>query len=228
MKSNKQDRIKWRKLDNSAKIFPISSGKKYSTVFRLSAVLNETVNPNILEQAVQMALNRYDFFRVRLKKGFFWHFLEENTKPPIISKENNYPCKYINQKENNNYLFKVTYFKNKINIDIFHVLTDGNNGNLFFKEIVYCYLELSHSKEFKKDVRVIKNVDFNIEDSYMQNYNKHLSSKSSLKKPYRIKGTKLGLGAISVIHQMFDVEQFKCICNEKRGYSYSISNGSTD
>ena len=25
---------RWRKLDNSAKIFPISTGKKYSTVFR--------------------------------------------------------------------------------------------------------------------------------------------------------------------------------------------------
>ena len=34
----------WRRLDNSAKIFPISAGKKYSTVFRFSAVMKEKYN----------------------------------------------------------------------------------------------------------------------------------------------------------------------------------------
>ena len=40
-KINKENKLYWRKLDNSAKIFPISNGKKYSTVFRLSVVLNQ-------------------------------------------------------------------------------------------------------------------------------------------------------------------------------------------
>ena len=40
MKNNKNKSI-WRRLDNSAKIFPMSTGQKYSTVFRLSAVLKE-------------------------------------------------------------------------------------------------------------------------------------------------------------------------------------------
>ena len=35
---------KWRRLDNSAKIFPMSAGEKYSTVFRLSVLLKENVN----------------------------------------------------------------------------------------------------------------------------------------------------------------------------------------
>ena len=52
----------WRKLDNSAKIFPISNGKKYSTVFRLSAVLKEKVNQRILEEAVNIVLEEYKSF----------------------------------------------------------------------------------------------------------------------------------------------------------------------
>ena len=48
MKTNKEDRLNWRRLDNSAKIFPISAGERYSTVFRLSALLNEKIEPNIL------------------------------------------------------------------------------------------------------------------------------------------------------------------------------------
>ena len=137
MKSKKEKKLYWRRLDNSAKIFPISAGRKYSTVFRLSVVLKEKINPKVLENAVNMALDQYKSFKVRMKTGFFWYYLEENQKSPIIEEEKDYPCQYINPRTNNNYLFKVTYFENKINIDIFHALTDGNNGTTFFKEIVY-------------------------------------------------------------------------------------------
>ena len=89
--SDKKEKLYWRRLDNSAKIFPISAGKKYSTVFRLSAVLKETIKPNILQRAVDKALKEYEFFRVRLKSGFFWNYLEYNPKKPIIEKEREYP-----------------------------------------------------------------------------------------------------------------------------------------
>ena len=52
MKNNKDKKLYWRRLDNSAKIFPISAGRKYSTVFRLSVLLKEKINPNVLEKAV--------------------------------------------------------------------------------------------------------------------------------------------------------------------------------
>ena len=80
----------WRKLDNSAKIFPISNGKKYSTVFRLSAVLKEKVNQRILEEAVNIVLEEYKSFKVRMKTGFFWYYLEYNHKKPIIKEEKEY------------------------------------------------------------------------------------------------------------------------------------------
>ena len=44
MSEKKEESLYWRRLDNSAKIFPISAGKKYSTVFRLSVLLKEKVN----------------------------------------------------------------------------------------------------------------------------------------------------------------------------------------
>ena len=48
----KDNKLYWRRLDNSAKIFPISAGKKYSTVFRFSCVLKEKIDPKILQKAV--------------------------------------------------------------------------------------------------------------------------------------------------------------------------------
>ena len=39
MKNNKKDKLTWRRLDNSAKIFPLSTGEKYS---RSCAVTNNS------------------------------------------------------------------------------------------------------------------------------------------------------------------------------------------
>ena len=207
--NDKKEKLYWRRLDNSAKIFPISAGKKYSTVFRLSVVLKEKVNPEILKKAVNKALEQYEFFKVSLKSGFFWNYLEYNAKEPIIEEEKDYPCKYIEPKENNNYLFKVTYFDQKINIDIFHSLTDGNSGVMFFREIIYNYIELSHKEEFQEELRIKRKIDVSAEDSYIKNYNKKAKGNNSPKKAYKLAGKKIKLGAISAIHEIINLNELK-------------------
>ena len=210
------ENLKWRKLDNSAKIFPLSTGRRYSTVFRISAVLKEKINPNILEKALNIALEKYDLFKVKMKYGFFWYYLEQNNKEPIIEEEKDYPCKYIEPSKNNDYLFKVTYYDTKINIDIFHVLTDGGSGVVFFREIIYTYLELLHPTVFNSNERLTRKIDYNTEDSYLKNYMKNSKTKSSSKKAYILRGKKMKLGAISAIHEIIDITDLKREC-EKYG-----------
>ena len=206
---NKNNKLTWRKLDNSAKIFPLSSSKKYSTVFRLSVLLKEDIKPDILEKAVINTLEKYNFFKVRMKKGFFWHYLEANNKTPIIEEEKDYPCKYINPNFNRGYLFKVTYFKNKINIDIFHALTDGNSGTVFFREIVHTYLEMCYPYELNKKDRTIRKIEYNTEDSYIKNYDKKSKASRNGKVAYEIRGKKIKFDRVSVIHQIINLEQLK-------------------
>mgnify|MGYP007007140302 CR=1 FL=1 len=43
-----------------------------------------------------------------------------------------------------NYLFRVTYYKSRINLEVFHVLTDGMGGINFLRELTYQYLRLVH------------------------------------------------------------------------------------
>lgn len=210
----------WRKLDNSAKIFPISSGKKYSTVFRLSALLKENIDKNTLEEAVKKTLKKYKSFKVKMKEGFFWYYLEENFKEPIIEEEKDYPCKYIEPKTNNGYLFKVTYFEKKINIDIYHALTDGGSGTVFFREIIYTYLELKHKDEFENNERIARKIEDYIEDSYIKNYNKKLSKRDQSGKAFEVKGKKIKLGAISAIHEIIDLEDLK---REAKKYQATIT-----
>ncbi len=218
--NDKKEKLYWRRLDNSAKIFPISGGKKYSTVFRLSAVLKEKIDKKMLEIAVEKALEQYEFFKVRLRNGFFWNYLEYNPKKPIIEEEKEYPCKYIDPKENNNYLFKVTYFDEKINIDIFHSLTDGNSGTMFFREIIYNYIELTHKEEFQEELRIKRKMDLSTEDSYIKNYNKKAKGNNASKKAYKLAGRKIKLGAISAIHEMIDLNELK---QEAKKYEATIT-----
>lgn len=214
MKKKDKD-LKWRKLDNSAKVFPLIEGKKYSTVFRISAVLNEDIDKDVLQRAVEKALNRYRSYKVRMKRGFFWYYLEENEAKIKVEKERDYPCKHIDPKTNNNYIFKVTYFKNKINVDIFHSLTDGNGGKDFFREIIYTYIELKHPDVFNKEYRIPRIIENNTEDGYIKNYDKVKRTRKAQKQAYMIKGPQLPLGATGVIHGIIDIEELKKVCKEK-------------
>lgn len=210
----KENKLTWRRLDNSAKIFPMSAGEKYSSVFRLSVVLKKDIQPEILLKAVESTLEKYEAFKVRMKAGLFWYYLEQNHKTPKIEEERDYPCKYINPRRNRGYLFKVTYFKNKINIDIFHSLTDGNGGTTFFREIVYTYLEMCYPKELKQENRKARKIEYDIEDSYIKNYNKKINTNAPNPRAYELKGKKIKLGAISAIHQIIDLEQLKKECEK--------------
>ena len=208
----KSKKESWRKLDNSAKIFPLQESNKYSTVFRYSAVLKEDIDKEVLEKAVEKALNRYSAFKVRLRRGVFWYYLENNPKKVVVNQEKYYPCKRIDPMENNNYLFSVTYFEKKINVEIFHSLTDGNGGLIFFREIIYNYLDMKHEELQDKDERKARKIEFDTEDSYISNYDKKSKNNRSNKRAYILKGKELKFGQVSVNHLLIDTDDLKKEC----------------
>lgn len=61
--------IRWRKLDNTAKLFPAVANEKENHVFRISVTLKEEVNPKILSRALEEILPKFDTFRVKLRTG---------------------------------------------------------------------------------------------------------------------------------------------------------------
>ena len=204
----------WRKLDNSAKIFPLSESDKYSTVFRYSVVLKENVDKEILEKAVEKALVRYKAFKVRMRSGFFWYYLEENFKKVLVKEELYYPCKRIDPVYNNGYLFSVTYFEKKINIEIFHSLTDGNGGLIFFREIVYNYLEMKHKGLLDIAERKARKVEFDTEDSYIANFDKKVKKNKVNKIAYVLKGKELKFNQVSVNHLLLNNDDIKSECTK--------------
>ena len=83
-------------------------------------------------------------------------------------------------------------------------------GYIFFREIIYTYLELMHPEILNEEERKIRKIEeFNTEDSYMKNYDKKAKSNASGKKAYILKGKNIPLGARSCIHEIIDLKGLK-------------------
>ena len=169
----------WYRIDNTGKIFHAVSSSSNSAVFRVSMVLTEMIDPVILQDALDVVATRFPSLMLRVRKGLFWDFLEQNDAILEVKKETDYPCAPIERQENNAYLIRVLYFNNRISVEVFHSLTDGNSASDFFKEIVYTYIELKHPEKFVIDLRSQKKVKYNTEDSYIKNYNKFLKKRGN-------------------------------------------------
>ena len=131
----------WYKLDNAAKLYPSIETKSRIPIFRLSVTLKEAVDPAVLKEALVHTINRFPAYRMRLKKGLFWHYLDYNPKLPGIERDVRNPCMGINKVDNNHYLFRVRYFKRRIAVEIYHSITDGFGGMVFLKTLTAEYLK---------------------------------------------------------------------------------------
>ena len=141
----KREVAAWERLDNTANLFPAIATQNMTNVYRISVTLSDHVERDLLQQALDEVLPVFDTFRVRMRKGLFWNYFETNYKaPPLVELEDKYPCSYIEPYENNGYLFRVSYYRNRINLEVFHVLADGMGAVNFLRELTYCYLRLAH------------------------------------------------------------------------------------
>ncbi len=204
----------WRRLDNTAKIFSLDSSDNIN-IFRYSIILKEDIDADILRCATDVALQNFLAFKVKIGTGLFWNYLEFNPKDIIIEEENDIPCGYIDFKKNNDYLFKVSYFEKKINVDFFHVLTDGTGAIDFVKEIIYNYLKLKYELSIES-----KNyIGIEYEDQYLKNYDMKYTYDSKYRVAYQLPG-KVNKYINNTYHYIVNVDEIKKVC---RKYGVSIT-----
>lgn len=209
--------IKWERLDNTANLFPVISGEELTSVYRVACTLSEEIDPERLQEALDIVLPKFDGFNVRLRQGLFWYYFEENGKPaPRVYEENHYPCRYIRDNKNNSYLFRVSYYKCRINLEVFHALTDGMGGLNFLKELTYQYLRLSHPEIREKlGDNLASDTSLNREDSFLKNYTrKKKGTAYGVKMASRIRGEKLRKGELGIIHTYFQLPELKAIAKK--------------
>lgn len=193
----------WYKLDLSAIVYPTLQRKDFSPVYRLSLLLKEDIKPEVLQEAIDKALPRFPTYKVAMRRGLFWRYLEPNYRPgPFVQSDVRNPCQPMYYKENNRYLLRFYYFQNRVSMEAHHSLGDGSGGMTVFLTIIATYLTLL-GHEIKPEGMVL---DINeqpdpgeLEDSYMRYANAQVCPPRPAEKTYRVRGTKESFYTLNII-----------------------------
>lgn len=212
---------RWHRLDNTANLFPVITSKRFSNVYRLSINLSAPVKGEILQQAVEDVLPWFAALRVRMRRGLFWRYLEFNPATPMVQEEDDFPCRYIDPAQNNQYLFKVSYYDTRVNLEVFHAITDGTGGMQFLQAVCCRYLLLAHPDAFRpedKERHWFAEHGEDTEDSYVSNYVPTKKSTFREGRGYKLKGERDYVDSLGVIHIYTPVPELLAACR-KRGVS---------
>lgn len=135
---------KWSKLDNASKIFLAARSSRDSKVFRLTCECIDEVDPILLDQALQASYDEFPLFHYCVRRGIFWYYMEETELRPHAEPENKLPCAPIYRSDKPGLLFRVSWYKRRVHLEVFHSLTDGTGALWFLEDIMSRYFTLRY------------------------------------------------------------------------------------
>ncbi len=204
----------YNKLDITAKLFPSVTSKNNSSVFRVSVVLNEEIDPDTLQLAVNMIYERFSLFFLRLRRGVFWNYFDRNHIYFKVEEDLNSPCDNIIKFENKGYIIKVLYYKNRVSVEAFHSITDGNGILEYIKSLIYYYICIKHGNiDPQGKVLLFDEKDKNDEDSFLRHYSrKTYNRRKTITREgfsFRLKGKQYKHSGHSVVTGVISVARLK-------------------
>ncbi len=167
-----EQKLRWMRLDNAAKIYPAARNDNWSNIFRLSASLYETVDIPVMERALDITIRRFPSIAVRLRRGVFWYYLQQISQAPPIYPECSYPLTKMHREDVRRCALRVIVFENRIAVEMFHSLTDGNGALVFLKSLVAEYLHQRYQIAIPVEKGVLGRLDEpqpeEMEDSFLK------------------------------------------------------------
>ncbi|MBQ9747475.1 MAG: alpha/beta hydrolase fold domain-containing protein [Clostridia bacterium] len=186
-------KLRWMRLDNAAKIYPAARRRSWTNVFRLSATLKEPVDVDILQSALDVTARRFPSISVRLCTGLFWYYLEELSKAPDVRPEMSYPLENMHDSDLHTCAFRVLVYENRIAVELFHSITDGNGGLVFLKSLVAEYLHQKYDILIPATHGILDRLEepseAEVEDSF-QKYSGKVAMSRRESNAYKLDGTK--------------------------------------
>ncbi|MCX7714730.1 MAG: acyltransferase [Clostridia bacterium] len=213
----------WKSLDNAGKIFPPTSTKRDTKVFRFACELFDMVDPIFLQEALNRTIEEFPIYRCTLRRGFFWYYLKPGTVRPVVHEENTPPCSAIYDANRYNLLFDVTYFNKRINLEVYHALTDGTGALHFLRTLVYNYIIRKYADDFKENIPYLDyDASFTqkAEDSFDKYYMKTTPKQPKQQRAYQIKGAKTPENRIKIIEGLVSVKE---TIDKAREYNTTVS-----
>ena len=145
-------KYEWMKNDTVSIMFSSTDSNKTSRLFRISVIFkDEEVDPERLEKAVKIAVQRYPLYLHRNTKGFFWTYLEKSDKMPPVLPEEYRPAQLRRLGNDGEPEIVFLYYKRRLALETTHVLGDGAGIAELLKTVVAHYMILGGAdrSEFK-------------------------------------------------------------------------------
>lgn len=216
-------RSNWRKLDNAAKIFPATSNRRDTRVFRFYCECLEPVEKEPLQRALDKTVEKYPLFLAVMRRGLFWFYLEKSDIAPIVKEESDPPCLNLYLHDRKTLLFQVTYFENRINFEVYHALTDGTGASNFLKELVKNYLLFRYADSGISDIPLTDS-DMTVQDLESDGFSKYytkIRGKGPKKlKTAQISGTKITYGELNITEGIVSCQ---ALLKKSKEYGVSIT-----
>ena len=211
-KNRHAHRRDWYQLDLSAIVYPTLQRRDFSSVYRLSVVLKEEIQPDVLQQALDMTLPRFPTYKAAIRKGLFWRYLEPNDRPgPFVQKDVRNSCQPMYFKANNRYLVRVYYFRNRIALEAHHSLGDGTGGMCVLMTMTATYLRLLGAEGIENGGFVLDihgtPEEGELEDAYMRYANAKVCPPRLEEKSYRVRGTAEPFYTLNIIDGIMSVSE---------------------
>lgn len=209
----------WLKLDNAATIYPSTLSRKFAAMFRLAITLKDNVDVDVLNTALNNIIDRFPTFKYKLKKGLFWYYFKQINKKMVIEKDYNNPMLRINFKRNNNYMFRVRYYKNRIAIEYFHALTDGYGGTVFISTLIGEYIRLKYKESITYNNYCLDPKSEALEEEVRDDFYKYAKydMKTSLEREefaYHYKGSLENKNILNIITAIIPLKSLKELANK--------------
>ncbi|MBQ7415815.1 MAG: alpha/beta hydrolase fold domain-containing protein [Oscillospiraceae bacterium] len=178
----KERKLRWLRLDNAAKIYPAARRQNWSNVFRLSATLTEKVDVQVLQSALDVTARRFPSMAARLRKGVFWYYLQQLEHAPPVVEECSYPLRRMSKEEMRRCALRVIAYDNRIAIELFHSLTDGNGALVFLKTLVAEYLQQKYGVYIPAEQGVLGRLEEPSEEELEDSFQKYAGASAASRK----------------------------------------------
>ena len=180
----------WYKLDQVGHFYSFLGDIISQNIFRYSANIKDDIDVSVLQESFEETMKEYPLFNVTLRRGMFWYYLEETTEKYRIYEDEPPFCNFKMFDQNHPFLFRITYYKKRINFEVSHILSDGRGSLDFFKKLVSRYV-IKYYKLEGIDVNSNDEPYFKkAEDSFLKNYKESGGYINNVDKVYHYKAPK--------------------------------------
>ena len=203
---------RWFPIDNAANLYAAARTKRWRRTFRISAILKEDVDPELLQQALHDITPRFPSFQGQLQDGFFWSYFQHTDALPVLEQEQDYPYRPIPLTGTEQPNFRVLYYQRRVSVEAFHSLADGGATTIFLASLLTRYYELK-GETIPHDEHALRVEDAPREEETCDAYRLHANPDAKAhtpekRHPYYIKHD-VKKDFAHVVHGVFRVDDIK-------------------